>query len=289
MDKKEILIKEKPHRDKLSKLLKKSWKVFKDSPVLRISVIKMMFVSTVILIVIYSSVLLWIDMALGKALLMWTIPAIILYTLIILSNLRFLCDDSGKMKRHFQAPNILTSIRIISVVPMIVLFFRGYLYGALAVYFLTVITDVADGYIARKFSRTTKMGLMLDPVGDILSTESAFFFLWMRADFPLWLLVLLTVRYFQFFAGLALLYFFDKRPILRATIIGKVVGIIQFLGVVILVYQKIVPEFVLGNILNNSLLLTLALSFIAVIVSQTLIGINAIRSKRENSVISGGY
>jgi cardiolipin synthase len=289
LDKKEIFIKRKPHRDKLLELLKKSWEVFKDSPVLRLSVIKMMLISTVILIVIYTSILLWIDMALGKALLIWTIPAIFLYTLIILSNLRFLCDDNGKSKRHFQAPNILTSIRIISVVPMLVLFFRGYLYGALAVYFMTAFTDVADGYIARKFSQATRMGLMLDPIGDILSTESAFFFLWMRGDFPLWLLILLTVRYFQFFAGLALLYFFDKRPILKATIIGKVVGIIQFLGVVILVYQKIVPEFMLGKTMNNTLLLTLGFSFIAVIVSQTLIGINAIREKRESSVISGGY
>jgi cardiolipin synthase len=172
---------------------------------------------------------------------------------------------------------------------MLVLFFKGYLYAALVVYFLAALTDITDGYIARRFSQETRMGLMLDPTGDILSNGSVFLFLWMRADFPLWLLILLTVRYFQFFAGLALLYLFNRRPILQATITGKIVGVIQFLGAVILVYQKIVPEFVLGEIAKNSLLFVLGVSFMAVIVSQTSIGINAVREKRESSVISGGY
>ncbi|MCD6378820.1 CDP-alcohol phosphatidyltransferase family protein [bacterium] len=289
MNKKEIFIKGKPRSERFLKWPRKSWVVFKDSPILRASLIKTMFVCVVILIIVSTSILVWIDKGLGKSLLVWTAPSIFLYTLIVLSNLRFICDNNGKRKKHFQASNILTSVRIISVVPMLVLLFKGYLCAALVVYFLAALTDVIDGYVARRYSQETRMGLMLDPTGDILSTESVFFFLWMRADFPLWLLILLTVRYFQFFAGLALLYLFNRRPILQATITGKIVGIIQFLGAAILVYQKIVPEFVLGEIAKDSLLLVLGLSFMAVIVSQTSIGINAVRVKRESSVISGGY
>ncbi len=274
--------------DKLLKWPEISWMTFKHSPVLRMSVIKTMLSTALIFTVVSGAVFIRIDRELYKDLLLWTIPAIFIYTLVILSNLRFVCDNKGQRKKYFKAANILTSVRIISVVPMFVFFFRGYLYVALVLYFLAAFTDIADGYIARRYSQETRMGLMLDPIGDILSTESVYLFLLIESEIPLWLFILLTFRYFEFFTGLILLYYFDKRPVLRATITGKIVGVIQFLGVVILVFQKLFPRFVLEENAKDSLILVLGLSFIAVIVSQTSIGIKAIFNRNKRSVISGG-
>ncbi|MCB1647034.1 MAG: CDP-diacylglycerol--glycerol-3-phosphate 3-phosphatidyltransferase [Pseudomonadales bacterium] len=68
-------------------------------------------------------------------------------------------------------PNILTSLRIL-LVPVLVLVFYlpvkwGYLAAAL-VFALASITDWLDGYLARKLNAMTPFGAFLDPVADKL-------------------------------------------------------------------------------------------------------------------------
>jgi len=68
-------------------------------------------------------------------------------------------------------PNILSAVRITLVPVFIYLFFNYYdrrIYLPLCVFLLAGITDVADGYLARRNSWITNLGKLLDPLADKL-------------------------------------------------------------------------------------------------------------------------
>ena len=84
--------------------------------------------------------------------------------------------------RHI--PNLLSAFRIL-LIPFIL---RAYLHAAqlqdyvLAGVLLGVsgITDIADGYIARKYQFVTNLGKVLDPIADKLTQIAVAAALWMR-------------------------------------------------------------------------------------------------------------
>ena len=56
-------------------------------------------------------------------------------------------------------PNVLSIIRIILSVVFCIIYFRpGMLIAALAVIVLSGITDLLDGYIARKYNQISELG-----------------------------------------------------------------------------------------------------------------------------------
>jgi CDP-diacylglycerol--glycerol-3-phosphate 3-phosphatidyltransferase len=73
------------------------------------------------------------------------------------------------MKINF--PTFLTLLRI-AVIPVIILFFYSGLewsrYIASLLFGAASITDILDGYLARKWKQESKMGAFLDPVADKL-------------------------------------------------------------------------------------------------------------------------
>ena len=93
-----------------------------------------------------------------------------------------------------NVPNILTGLRL-ALVPVM-----GYLvatssYGvALVIFLIAALTDLADGYIARRFRVTSKLGAMLDPIADKLNMLVATVLLARAALLPLWLAIAIVLR-----------------------------------------------------------------------------------------------
>ena len=68
-----------------------------------------------------------------------------------------------------SVPNIITCFRLI-LIPLFVLAFFEHRYGwTIVILVLSGISDVADGYIARRFDMVTEVGKLLDPVADKLT------------------------------------------------------------------------------------------------------------------------
>ncbi len=68
-------------------------------------------------------------------------------------------------------PNILTSIRVILIPLMVVVFFLPFHWASFAaavVFWVACVTDYWDGYLARKLNMMTPFGAFLDPVADKL-------------------------------------------------------------------------------------------------------------------------
>ena len=68
--------------------------------------------------------------------------------------------------RHI--PNILSVLRIIMVGVFAYLFAIGRPLAALSVYVLAFLTDILDGYLARRNNWITNLGKLLDPFADKL-------------------------------------------------------------------------------------------------------------------------
>ena len=68
-----------------------------------------------------------------------------------------------------NVPNILTVIRLFLVPMFIIVFFssleKALLYSVL-IFIIAGITDVLDGFIARKYNLITKWGQVVDPFAD---------------------------------------------------------------------------------------------------------------------------
>lgn len=73
------------------------------------------------------------------------------------------------MKRKLTIPNILSIIRLVLVVFFVVAFFiYENMLPAGIIALIAALTDVADGYIARKYNMITDLGMILDPLADKL-------------------------------------------------------------------------------------------------------------------------
>lgn len=58
------------------------------------------------------------------------------------------------------------------------------------------LTDLLDGYIARKTQQVTKLGILLDPIADKLLVISALILLVDMATIPAWIAIIIIVREF---------------------------------------------------------------------------------------------
>ncbi len=71
--------------------------------------------------------------------------------------------------RIFTLPNMLSFLRLLLIPLIIFLYESGYYWGAFGVLFLSGVTDVVDGWIARTFHLVSDFGKAIDPVADKLT------------------------------------------------------------------------------------------------------------------------
>ncbi len=93
------------------------------------------------------------------------------------------------MNRRISIPNSLTWARIVAIPLIIVLFYLPYHWSDQAagiVFALAGITDSLDGYLARRWGQTTRLGAFLDPVADKLIVATALVLIVTAAREPRW-------------------------------------------------------------------------------------------------------
>ena len=93
------------------------------------------------------------------------------------------------MGRGISIPNTLTWARIVAVPLIIILFYLPYHWSDQAagiLFALAGITDSLDGYLARRWGQTTRLGAFLDPVADKLIVATALVLIVSAAREPRW-------------------------------------------------------------------------------------------------------
>ncbi|MDE7053346.1 MAG: CDP-alcohol phosphatidyltransferase family protein [Oscillospiraceae bacterium] len=103
--------------------------------------------------------------------------------------------NQGNAKRIVTVPNLLSAFRIL-LIPVIVWLYCGRADYPLAacVLVLSGMTDVADGFIARRFHMVSDLGKVLDPIADKLTQTAMLGCLLTRFDTVWWLLGVLVAK-----------------------------------------------------------------------------------------------
>jgi CDP-diacylglycerol--glycerol-3-phosphate 3-phosphatidyltransferase len=138
--------------------------------------------------------------------------------------------------RFMTLPNALSILRMAFLPPALWLLERrdpGSDRGAIALLLVAGLTDLLDGWLARRRGAVSPSGKVVDPLADKVVIGGLAIYLTLARSFPLWLLLAVVLRDVALMAG-AWLFFRRERLVFAADWTGKWTTF--FLGVLILVH-----------------------------------------------------
>ena len=141
------------------------------------------------------------------------------------------------MNRFRHLPNVLTIFRLLLVPVYFFAFFSASphaMFWALGIFLLAGLTDMLDGYLARKYQLVTKLGVMLDPLADKLMMLSVVLSLVLAGLINWWLAVLVFLRDAGMIVGGAILAGTGRDPI-PADGWGKATTVFFYVAIVLVV------------------------------------------------------
>jgi len=130
-----------------------------------------------------------------------------------------------------QLPNIICVGRILLVVPIAMLLFRGEFTQTLLLFGVAAFSDALDGFLAKRFGWTTELGKVLDPLADKLLLVTVFITLAAAGYTPAWLAFVVVARDVIIGIG-ALTFYWLFGPLHgRPTAVSKLNTLLQLLYV----------------------------------------------------------
>ncbi len=138
------------------------------------------------------------------------------------------------MLKHI--PNILTILRFIFIPIILYSIFTGNY--ALGIVFFTIsgITDVLDGFIARRFNLVSNFGKLMDPLADKLTQICVLASLVKVNIIPFWILVIVIMKELLMIVGASFLY--GKDVVVYSKWYGKLATVLFYLAIVISLITK---------------------------------------------------
>jgi cardiolipin synthase (CMP-forming) len=93
-----------------------------------------------------------------------------------------------------QLPNLVSSIRILLVVPIALTLAHHRFITTLWLFGAAALSDAVDGWLARRFGWQTELGGILDPIADKLMLATVFVMLALLGNAPIWLTAAVIAR-----------------------------------------------------------------------------------------------
>jgi cardiolipin synthase len=147
--------------------------------------------------------------------------------LILTCAVDLLRDREGFRLSAVNLPIALTLMRVM-LAPGIVLFLLDRHFGAaLVLYVIAALSDVADGWLARRTGQTTRLGTLMDPIVDILFNLAMLGALMAAGLLPIWVVVIGALRYAILLVGGASLFLFVGPLRIQPTWFGRLSGVLM--------------------------------------------------------------
>ena len=108
----------------------------------------------------------------------------------------------------------------------------------LVIFITAVMTDVADGFIARRYAQSTRVGAVLDPLADKFLLVVAFIALTFSGTIlphlriPAWVLIVVISRDIFILIGASLVYTLFEYIEFRPSALGKITTFLQMMTVI---------------------------------------------------------
>ena len=131
------------------------------------------------------------------------------------------------MKRHI--PNLLTASRLV-LAPYVFSLMARREYGALIPWFIVIaVTDSVDGYLARRWSASSRAGAYLDPIADKLLLSGSFVVLALTGGIDWWIAAVVLGRDALILLGAGILYLRKALRDFPPSVWGKLSSFVQIL------------------------------------------------------------
>jgi cardiolipin synthase len=169
---------------------------------------------------------------LGTAL--WTLLGFGFVTLFV----GLLRDTEGYRLPRLNVPLLLTLLRV-SLIPGICVFLMRHRFtAALALYLVAALSDVFDGFLARRWRQITRLGTVMDPLVDIAFNLVMLWGLAAAGLLSRWVFWIGAARYTILMVGGAGLYLFVGPVKIRPTSFGRFTGVVMtaFIGLLTLLW-----------------------------------------------------
>ena len=138
------------------------------------------------------------------------------------------------MLKH--VPNILTIIRFLLIPFILFYIFTGNYILAFVFFTISGITDIADGFIARKFNLISNFGKLMDPLADKLTQIATLTSLVIANIIPIWILVIVLLKEFIMIVGASFLY--GKDVVVYSRWYGKLATVLFYVAIVFSLLTK---------------------------------------------------
>ena len=165
---------------------------------------------------------------------------------------------------QFRAlPNLLTLMRLFIIPFLIIAILDGNYRVSFALFILAGISDALDGLLARWLSQKTTLGQYLDPIADKLMLSTLFVVLTHVGMIPEYVTVLVFSRDVGILLISTLLFVTGALRDFRPSVLGKLNTLVQILGLIAVLCQKIFVSASLatvGNILIRAIAVLAPLS-----------------------------
>lgn len=140
-------------------------------------------------------------------------------------------------------PNTLTLLRIVMIPVLVLIFYLPVswrFYGACGIFTAAALTDLLDGYLARRLNQTSRLGEFLDPVADKLMVAVVLVLL-VQADPRVWLALPAAVIVGREITVSALREWMAElgaRSKVAVSLYGKVKTIAQMVALILLLFRE---------------------------------------------------
>ena len=177
-------------------------------------------------------------------------------------------------------PNVLTIIRMLLIPVFVVLFFKGYKIAALCVFCAASLTDMLDGYLARKLNQITDFGKLFDPLADKLMVLTAMVCQTFWGPLPLVTVIIVALK--ELVMVLGGVFMLSKDVVVYSNYFGKSAQVGFIASLVLSFFHK---AFVEGNIMLWGMTPDILLLWITValaIVAMVVYAAEAMKTIRNN-------
>ena len=144
-----------------------------------------------------------------------------------------------------HVPNILTIIRFL-LIPIIIAFALEHDYiAAIIVLTISGVTDILDGYIARKFNFITDFGKLMDPLADKATQVALLGTLTFQKIIPIWIIVIVIIKEFLMISGASFLY--GKELVVSSKWYGKLATVLFYVAIVCSLFTQYWNNTLIGH------------------------------------------
>ncbi len=160
-------------------------------------------------------------------------------------------------------PNLITVFRIILVPVYLSLFFsdidnKVFILGM--IFMIAGVSDVLDGYIARKYNLISKLGSALDPFADKLMSFTVLITFTAIGLIPFWILIPMIIKEVIMITGGIILYLKHGKAVIPSNIYGKIATFSLYAAVLsIIINMNMIVSMLL-------LIITVSLNIVAFII-----------------------